>query len=64
MGSVDWPTHRQVGAMRERSSNPESPRVLWRLSCALGLARSACLIAGGWVGVTELVLDGAEHPER
>jgi hypothetical protein len=33
-----------------------------RLSCAPGSARSACLIAGGWVGVTELVFDGLSIP--
>ena len=27
-------------------------------------ARSACLIAGGWVGVTELVFDGTESAAR
>ena len=40
------------------------PRWLrWRLSCAPGFALSACLIAGQVVGVTELVLDRAEHAE-
>ncbi len=41
----------------------KSPWDLWRLSCALGFARSACLIAGQVVGMTELVLDRAEHAE-
>lgn len=41
----------------------EPPWDPWRLSCALGSARSACLVAGVLV-VAELVLDRAEHAER
>jgi hypothetical protein len=32
--------------------------------CALGLARSACLISGGVVGVAKLMFDRAERAER
>lgn len=41
----------------------EPPWLRWRLSCAPGFARSACLIAGQVLGVTALVLDRAEHAE-
>ena len=46
------------------SSHDESHWVLWRLRCALGFARSACLISGTGGGVTDLVFDGREHAER
>jgi len=46
------------------SRHPEPPRNSWRDLCALGFARSACLNAGGVVGVAALVFDRAEHPER
>jgi hypothetical protein len=42
----------------------EPPWVGWRLSCAPGIARSACLVAGDGVGVAAFVLDRAKHPER
>ena len=48
---------------RSGGGSCESPWDGWRLLCALGFARSACLIASGVVGVTALVLDRAEHPE-
>ena len=42
----------------------DPPRVLGRLRCALGLARSAWLISGAGCGVTGRVLDGSAHADR
>ena len=55
--------HRPVLSVVVDQVGVESPWDGWRLSCALGFARSACLIAGRVVGVTKLVLDRAEHAE-
>lgn len=66
----NWPTNSPKPTTT--TSSPESlpataslnrPGMVGGSSCALGFARSACLIAGGVVGVTAFVLDRAEHPE-
>ena len=44
--------------------NGEPPWLWWRLRCAPGFARSACLIASQVGGMAEFVLDRAEHAER
>ena len=76
-GQRNWPddesSHRLEWTLRsvingtprtaDRRGGGDSPWDRWRLSCALGFARSACLIAGRVVGVTEFVLDRAEHAE-